>query len=82
VILEALVGPTVARLAAASDKLLLVFNPVSGATRVALFQGLTRLAEQELHLQPDATDGVETRVAGLQAWLTAREHLAAGGRRR
>ena len=50
-------------------KRLLVINPATGATRMALFEGIEKVQESESHLSPDVTDCVDTRVKAVADWL-------------
>jgi butyrate kinase len=47
----------------------LVLNPGSTSTKLAVFDGLERAHEAEVHLSPDAVDGVEARAASVAADL-------------
>lgn len=50
-------------------KRLLVINPATGATKMALFEGIEKVQAIETHLSPDVTDSVETRVQSVTDWL-------------
>jgi butyrate kinase len=47
----------------------LVINPGSTSTKVALFEGISKTHESEVHLSPDALDGVEARGNSIIKWL-------------
>ncbi len=55
----------------------LVFNPGSTSTKVAVYSGLTLLAQDELPIPADREDGVEPRVDSVREWFSRRGlHLA------
>jgi phosphate butyryltransferase len=68
-IMARLLGPQLTRLVQADPRSVLVLNPGSTSTKVALFRGLDKLKESEVHLSPDAPDGVDARAEGIAAWL-------------
>ena len=61
----------------AAPRRVLVLNPGSTSTKLAVFDGLARAHEAEVHLSPDADDGVEARSIAVEAWL-ARAGVALG----
>ena len=68
-LLRRLVGERIASRAQAEPSLVLVLNPGSTSTKVAVFEGLARRHEFEVHLSPGAPDGVEPRARAILAWL-------------
>ncbi len=47
----------------------LVINPGSTSTKIAWFQGVDKLHELEIHLEPHMEDTVETRTATILKWM-------------
>jgi butyrate kinase len=50
----------------------LVINPGSTSTKVTVYNGLTLVADDELHSEPGAENGVTERVRHILAWLKER----------
>jgi len=67
-----LLDPDTADLLADSEKRILVINPGSTSTKVALFQGVRRLDGFEVHIQPHVEDTAETRSEMIIHWLGER----------
>lgn len=71
-VLVQLLGPELSGLVRKVRWSTLVLNPGSTSTKVAVYDGLILLAEEEIHLAPDAKDGLQTRVAQVLDWLERR----------
>jgi len=71
-VLELLLGADLSRLVRRTGWNTLVINPGSTSTKVAIFSGLELLAEDEVHLEPGASDGVEERTALIAEWAELR----------
>jgi phosphate butyryltransferase len=52
-----------------SGETVLCINPGSTSTKVALYNGLSLRASEEVHLPPDFKDGVESRAGAIAHWL-------------
>ncbi len=61
-----------ADLLAEADKRILVINPGSTSTKVALYQGVQKLDGFEVHIQPHLEDSAETRSVMVNGWLAER----------
>jgi phosphate butyryltransferase len=72
-IMKRLLDSSTSSHASAGGKRLLIINPATGSTRVAFFQGIDKIAEDELHLSPDEPNGVEGRVESVIAWMKDNE---------
>jgi len=68
-VMRRLLTTHIADMAASERKRLLVINPISNATYVAVFEGIERIHSTNLHLSLDCKDGVGTRVGHIQTWL-------------
>ncbi len=71
-VMRRLLNPHTADHAAAECKHILVLNPGATSTKVAYFEGIEKLYETELHLSPDDTDDVDSRVGAVLAWMRNR----------
>jgi len=67
---------TAARLAESGYRIL-VINPGSTSTKVALFRGVRREDGFEAHIQPNVEDSAESRSEMILRWMSERE-IAAG----
>jgi len=65
-----MVGARVAARVIAAPSVVLVLNPGSTSTKVALFEGLSKRHEFEVHLSPGAPDGIEPRARAILAWMS------------
>ncbi|MFA6471818.1 MAG: phosphate acyltransferase [Candidatus Latescibacterota bacterium] len=72
-IMKRLLDSPTASHAAAEEKRLLIINPTTGSTRVAFFQGIDKIAEEEIHLSPDEPNGVDGRVESVISWMDDNE---------
>jgi len=68
-IMKRLLSQKAVELAERERKQLLVINPTLTSTKVAYFEGIEKMYETNIHLSPDVTDGVETRVESIVSWL-------------
>lgn len=71
-VMRRLLKPHTADRAAAERKRILVFNPAMTGTKISLFEGIEKLYESELHLDPDEPGDTESRVESLLGWLEHR----------
>jgi len=68
-IMKRLLGPRTADRAVKDGRRLLVINPGFMSTKVAVFTGIEKVRETELHLSPDDEDNAASRVDAVAAWL-------------
>ncbi|MCP4678691.1 MAG: butyrate kinase [Deltaproteobacteria bacterium] len=67
-VLIALLGEDLAGLVKRTRWSSLVVNPGSTSTKVAAFNGLTLVAEDEVHIEPGEPDGVSERAEHVAEW--------------
>ncbi len=67
-ILAMLLGDELTRLVRRTRWSSLVVNPGSTSTKVAAFNGLTLMADDEVHIEPGGTDGVTERAGRVADW--------------
>jgi len=68
-VLVRLLGPELTELLRKVGWSTLVLNPGSTSTKVAVYNGLTLLAEGNIPQDPEQVDGLDSRVALVRAWL-------------
>ena len=69
-IFERLLDRQTADKAEIGNKRLLVIKPGLTSTKVVCFEGIEKVCESDIHLSPDASDGVDTRVESIVSWLS------------
>lgn len=69
-VMQRLLGAALAERAEREGRRILVVNPGSTSTKVALFTGIEKTEEFEVHLSPGAPDSAETRASAIAAWLS------------
>jgi len=51
------------------NELVLCVNPGSTSTKVAIYRGKRKIAEDEVHLPPDYPDSIDNRASSIAEWL-------------
>lgn len=71
IIMGRLVNPALLSVIDEENPNILVVNPGSTSTKVAWFRGLELMEENEVHINPDETDGVESRTGRILEWMAS-----------
>jgi phosphate butyryltransferase len=72
-IMRRLLTRSIADKAERDKKRMLIINPGTPSTRIAYFEGLSRVHNGEAYIQPDDDDTVDTRLAAIRKWLDERK---------
>lgn len=67
-----LIGTETTELLADSNPRILVINPGSTSTKVALFEGVQKVDGFEVHIQPNVEDSARTRSEMILHWMSER----------